>query len=294
MAEENKHLPGPTGGTAAVFITPEDRAKGIDPAAVAAELARSTAAAGAQMGNRGVSVQMLPGAAPPLPGTVNSTPAGQVPAPRANTPLLQAPPGGVQSWGAPGVVAVARTHSPGPILPAAPAQPPTPAPLELPAVPAASPAAVAGAVIPVEGAAALTLAQLFDLKLEADGSILLPQALARRVAIAFPGLGVSLAPAPMQPVPPEATAASAMASGELEALPLEALTPPDLPAPPAQQPQQDDPRGSFGYPAGSPLLIEIRGPVTIITPGRLRVTHLEDPESGGSEVTIEPATEGEG
>jgi hypothetical protein len=128
---------------------------------------------------------------------------------------------------------------------------------------------------------ASTLAQLFGLPLEPDGSLLVPAAVAARIAAAFPQLGLPPAPAPTKPVPPEATAVAGALGVDHEA-----LTPPDMPE--ALAPVVSDTRGAFGSPAGAPLLIELRGPVTIVSPGRLRVMLAEDPESGASEVTIEP------
>lgn len=53
----------------------------------------------------------------------------------------------------------------------------------------------------------------------------------------------------------------------------------------------EDTRAYMAYArhAGNPLSIEIRGPVTIVSPSPVQVTHAADPDTGAELVHVEPA-----
>ncbi len=101
QGQVNTHMA--SGETSARFITPEEKAKGVDPSKVAASMAQNAPSTtqGQQMGNRGVQVQMMnPGGPAPVAAPVTQNPTTM------HTP--QSPP-------TPGVVA--------PVLPEAQAAP---------------------------------------------------------------------------------------------------------------------------------------------------------------------------
>jgi hypothetical protein len=297
ILKPGEHKPG--SGTVATFISAEDKAAGVDAAAVAMRLAQSAQGGGpaAQtLGGRGISVQVVGG---PMQVTPSSVPTfkpeaagvNQVPTP---SPFAAALPGTAHAAFPPRAVPQHATAD----IDAAIAER---AAREAPG--AAHPSPDNPAMVRVYGRQALTLALTDSASLDTHEG---RKQFAEARAMWLEGVDVWL------DVPP------ALADSVVH-VPVHANPPAALLAPPAPEktaPPLAGAGGVFGHMAalsentetattnreleaftarapGQPLHVEFRGVMRVTTTGRVLVTHARDEDAGVDEVVIAADDEAE-
>lgn len=297
ILKPGEHKPG--SGTVATFISAEDKAAGVDAAAVAMKLAQSAQGGGpaAQtLGGRGISVQVVGG---PMQVTPSSVPTfkpeaagvNQVPTP---SPVTAALPGMAHAAFPPRAVPQRATGD----IDAAIAER---AAREAPG--AAHPSPDNPALVRVYGRQALTLALALTepASLQThEGLTSFAEARARwlegldvwvdvtpAIAASVAQLPVHASPAPAAPPAPEKTAPPLAGAGGVFGH-MAALSENTETATANRELEAFTARAP-----GQPLHVEFRGVMRVTTTGRVLVTHARDEDAGVDEVVIAADDEGE-